>query len=138
LAALAMILRAVMSVSALTIALAVAGCGSAAPQSAGRLPDVVKLTSLHGQTEAGVVAWLTPQYGPVVGSNTFPATDPPGGELYADVCSVYPPDDPKSAGVMIKELQWKDGTYRIAVWFHKINDTWTAFESVKWHNSIAF
>ena len=39
---------------------------------------------------------------------------------------------------MIKELQWNDGGYRVAVWFHQVAGTWTAIDSLKWHNTIEF
>jgi hypothetical protein len=94
---------------------------------------VEKLHHLHGQTPETVVAEL----GEPNTRHEFAMADC-CDEFRIELFNVYPPTDPRTAQVRIKEFQWHHRRYHIAVWFHQVNGEWVAVDTCRWKEGIAF
>lgn len=57
-----------------------------------------------------------------------------GGEFRVELQSFYPLD----SRVPIRELVWKYRRYSVAVWFHQVEGRWTALDTCRWKQGIAF
>lgn len=94
---------------------------------------VEKLSGLYGQSLEAVVSAL----GEPTSSVEFPMRDC-AGELRVELFNVYPPHDPASADVRIKELVWRHRWYSVAVWFHQVRGRWVALDSCRWRAGFEF
>ena len=92
------------------------------------------ITELHGLTAEQVTEQLGQpriQY-----DLRFQDLDNPFREPVKD--HLPPGDWDKREGIIVKEWRWSDGEYHIAVWFRQTASEWTAIDSLRWHESIAF
>jgi hypothetical protein len=62
----------------------------------------------------------------------------PGGEFRIELFNTYPRNDPKTAQVKIKELQWHYPRYSIAIWLHQVDGEWIVLDTCRWKKAIAF
>ncbi len=95
--------------------------------------DVEELPGLHGKTMEEVVGELgEPDY-----SYDF-KMDQPMPEFRVELYNTYPPDDPKTWLVKIRERQWRRCRYSIAVWFHQVDGRWVALDTCRWKKDVVF
>lgn len=95
--------------------------------------DVEKLPRLHGKTLDEVVAEL----GSPNESDDF-KLDQPLPEFRIEIYNTYPPDDPNTPSVEIRERRWHRARYSIAVWFHRECNRWVAFNTCRWKSGVVF
>ena len=62
----------------------------------------------------------------------------PAGEFRVGLLNTYPPDDPKTADVRIKEMQWHRMRYHVAVWMHQVNGEWVVLNKCRWKEGTVF
>ena len=62
----------------------------------------------------------------------------PQPEFRIELYNIYPPDDPKTASVTIRELQWHYATYSIAVWLHRVKGKWIVLNTCRWKEGVVF
>jgi hypothetical protein len=95
---------------------------------------VEKMPWLHGKATEEVLAELgepSSQFEYTMGKS-------PGGEFRVELFNTYPPNDPKTADVRIKEMQWHKMRYHVAVWMHQVNGEWIVLDTCRWQEGIAF
>ena len=95
--------------------------------------DVEKIPRLHGKSLAVVVNEL----GDPNHTVEFPMSEAVG-EFRVELYNTYPPSDPSTAAVRIKELQWDRPGYHITVWFHKIIQEWRVLDTCRWKEGVQF
>ena len=98
-------------------------------------PLVSKVPRFHGKTIDSVLEELEEP------DRIYDFTMPTQGELdefRIELHNTYPPNNPANASIKIKELTWRDGEYRLTVWFHRKNGKWIALDTCQYHDSIAF
>lgn len=95
---------------------------------------VEKMPWLHGKSTKEVLAELGEP------SREFEYTmgKSPGGEFRVELFNTYPPNDPKTADVRIKEMQWHRMRYHVAVWMHQVNGEWVVLDTCRWKEGIVF
>lgn len=60
-------------------------------------------------------------------------------EMYVEIHNIYSPKDPKTEGIVIKELRWTCYTHQKAVFLHYPNGAeWIVFQSLRWRNGVEF
>jgi hypothetical protein len=87
----------------------------------------------HGKSSAAILTEL----GPPATATTFTMAECVG-ELRVQLFNVYPLDRPGNAEVHIEERTWHDGSYRITLWLHKVQDEWRVLDSCRWHRDTHF
>lgn len=60
------------------------------------------------------------------------------GEFYVGLYNVYPPDDPNTKTVKIKEWRWTYRRYNLAVFFHQVDGRWVVLNTLRWKHGIEF
>lgn len=95
--------------------------------------SVEKLPNLHGQTMEAVIADL----GPPSMADDF-MLDQPLPEFRIEIYNTYPPDDPTTPSVEIRERRWNRSRYSIAVWFHRECKRWVVFNTCRWKSGVVF
>ena len=58
------------------------------------------------------------------------------GEIRVSVLDQYPPEDPGSKFVEIKEAWWQRDDYTFTFIFHKPTGKWKVYDAFKWHKDI--
>lgn len=96
-------------------------------------PNHGKILALHGATEQQVVT----QLGEPNQTREFPVVDVPG-EFGIELWNTYPPNDPRSQDVRIREWQWKYHEFSFAVWFHKVDGQWVVLDTCRWKKGVVF
>jgi hypothetical protein len=59
-------------------------------------------------------------------------------EFRVELLNTYPPGDPRSIGVRIKEWIWRYPGFSVAVWFHLENGQWVVLDTCRWKDGVAF
>jgi hypothetical protein len=94
---------------------------------------VDKVAPLVGQTLAKVKEQLgvaTQEYDFSMGGGL--------DEFRCELQNTYPPGDPRSFGVRIKEWQWRYPGFSLAIWFHQVNGEWVVLDTCRWKDGVAF
>ncbi|MBI1371727.1 MAG: hypothetical protein GC159_03060 [Phycisphaera sp.] len=104
-----------------------------ARQAAKAAPSMGHLSHLLGMTVDAVVDEL----GQPTTSDEF-TLDHAVGELYGPLFNTYPPDDPATPMVKIRELRWRSQDVTTVVFFHEIDGGWVALDTVWWEDGIVF
>ena len=94
---------------------------------------VEKIPRLHGKELPAVIA----EFGKPHQTYEFSLADPLP-EFRVELYNIYPPDDPKTASVTIRELQWHYATYHVAVWLHRVKGKWTVIDTCRWKKGVLF
>ncbi|MCA9195260.1 MAG: hypothetical protein KDB03_25990 [Planctomycetales bacterium] len=94
---------------------------------------VEKLPRLHGQTERSVLNRL----GKPDQKYEF-TMDDAVGEFRIELYNTYPPNSPNNSTVEIRELTWEYPRYKLTVWLHRPNGTWTVLDTCRYRNGIMF
>jgi hypothetical protein len=97
--------------------------------------SVEEMTSLHGKSEAEVIAILgQPSHTDILTLQT--GTTLP--EMYIEVHNTYHPDNPATAGVKIKEMTWGKRGYTVSLFLHQKIGRWEVLESVRYRDGVCF
>jgi hypothetical protein len=98
----------------------------------GEMP-VDKIPVLVGAT----IEKVREQFGAPNHENEFPVD---GGlpEFRVELLNTYPPGDPRSRGVRIREWRWQYPGFRVAIWFHRVEGEWIVLDTVRWRNGVEF
>lgn len=59
-------------------------------------------------------------------------------EMQIELLNHYPPDDPASAGVVIREDWWIWGGHTLVLWSHRVGDRWVVLETVQFTDDVEF
>jgi hypothetical protein len=95
---------------------------------------VEKMPWLHGQSFEKVLAAL----GEPSRQIDYTMGTSPGGEFRVELFNTYPPGDPKTKNVQIKEMQWHRHRYHVAVWLHMVNGEWLVLDTCRWQKGVVF
>jgi len=94
---------------------------------------VEKIPRLHGKELSVVIA----EFGKPDQTHEINLADPLP-EFRVELYNVFPPDDPMTASVTIRELQWHYTTYNVAVWLHCVNGKWIVVDTCRWKEGVVF
>jgi hypothetical protein len=94
-----------------------------------------KMPQLHGLT---VDAVLTELRQPARDCESAIGDDVAWVEFRIELHNFYPPSDPQSATVRIRECQWDYGGRHLAVWFHRVDDRWVVLDTCQWPEGVEF
>ena len=59
-------------------------------------------------------------------------------EFRVELYNAYPPDDPGTQGVIIKEATWAYARYNITVWLHDVQGEWVVLDTCRWRKDVQF
>ena len=119
-----MVVRRLLQATVLSI-LFLTGCSPATP--------VTDAPQYEGLSLATMLA----DEGPPVEQSEFFAPNA-AGEMRVEIWNHYPPEDPASKHVLIKERWWDRGDAYLTVWFHEIDGEWVALDTLLWDKDIQF
>lgn len=95
---------------------------------------VEKLPWLHGQPLDKVIA----AFGEPSRQLNYTIGTSPGGEFRVELYNTYPPSDPNTKDVRIKEIQWHRLRYDVVVWLHFVNGEWLVLDTCRWQGGVVF
>jgi len=102
---------------------------------AARIGRPTKVPRLHGLTAEAVIAEL----GPPARDYEFAIGDAVAWvEFRIELHNFYPPSDPRSAAVPIRECQWDYPGHHLAAWFHRVDGQWIVLDTGQWPEGFEF
>lgn len=102
----------------------------AAPEAPTGAPD--ELPELHGKTDAEILAHL----GPPASNEAF-TMGACCSEYDIELYNTYPPGQGHEA-VPIERWTWLYDGYVVALWFHKVEGTWTVLDTLRYGEGTEF
>jgi len=94
---------------------------------------VEELPHFHGKTEVEIIQALGQ---PDERHEVRPYEGLP--EFYVEIHNTYPAGDPKSEGVVVRELRWNYARHHVSLFLHKPAGEWIVLDSVRWQKGVAF
>lgn len=88
--------------------------------------------------EGGTLATVFEQCGKrTVYDHTRPANQL-GGEFYRPINALFPPDDPASRKMLIREVRWLRDDRYLAVFCTRQSGVWRVFDTISWPTNVVF
>lgn len=94
-----------------------------------------RLESLHCRSEDQIIRQFGPPDYRYEHTLNLEETLP---EYAIEIHNTYSPNDPKTNGVVIRELRWDYFRYHIALFLHEKNGEWQVFHSLRWKEGVQF
>jgi hypothetical protein len=125
-----------------------AGAAATAPSTAKRPASATKvgdpgpptgaggtdeLKRLEGKTQEALFS----EFGKPTQDREFPMSEC-CGEFQIELYNTYPPDDPATAQVRIRELTWEYDGYALTVWLHAPDEAWLALDTIRYTDDLEF